>query len=155
MVEGEELRKKPFQFSTPRQERIYSRLRKVGPGPASFYKDACRLMNEEPLYESTTHLVAHLLREIEGGLRQVLVSASSQLEPKGQNKGHESSVNAILGALEIPEDHPVAETGYVLRQRRTTDLRDAHTATRLQRLGRLTSNSLISGIKWKVFSTRC
>ena len=42
MAEGEEFRKKPFQFSTPRQERIYSRLRKVGPGPAAFYKDACR-----------------------------------------------------------------------------------------------------------------
>jgi len=110
MAEGEESRKKPFQFSTPRQERIYSRLLKVGPGPATFYKDACRLMSEESLYESTTHLVAHLLREIDGGLRQVLVSASSKPVAKGQTKGHESSVKAILGALEIPENHPVAET---------------------------------------------
>jgi hypothetical protein len=110
MAEGKEFRTKPFQLSTPRQERIYSRLRKVGPGPATFYKDACRLMSEEPLYDSTTHLVAHLLREIDGGLRQVLVSASSKPAVKGQSKGHESSVKAILRALEIPENHPVAET---------------------------------------------
>jgi hypothetical protein len=84
MAEGEEFRTKPFQFSTPRQERIYGRLRKVGPGPAAFYKDACRHMTEQPLYESTTHLVAHLLREIESGLRQVLVTASSEVVLKGE-----------------------------------------------------------------------
>ena len=130
MAEGEEFRKKPFQFSTPRRERIYSRLRKVGP-VGVFFKDACRLMNEEPLYESTTHLVAHLLREIEGGLRQVLVSASSQPGPKGR-EGHQSSVNAILAALEFSRESSCRRDLDTFRDRkRLPDLRDAHTATNI------------------------
>lgn len=53
-----------FRFQDPRQERIFRGLRLVGPGPASFYRDACQLMAAEPLLESSAHLVAHLLREI-------------------------------------------------------------------------------------------
>ena len=64
---------KPFRFDDPRQARIFERLKRlVGEGPAAFYRDACRLMTEENDYESTTHLVAHLLREIESALRDVL-----------------------------------------------------------------------------------
>jgi hypothetical protein len=110
MAEGEEFRTKPFQFSTPRQERIYSRLRKVGPGPAAFYRDACRQMSEQPSYESTTHLVAHLLREIEAGLRQVLVTASNEVILKGEKDAHKRSILAILRELEIAVSNPVAET---------------------------------------------
>lgn len=109
MAEGEEFRTKPFQFSTPRQERIYGRLRKVGPGPAAFYKDACRHMTEQPLYESTTHLVAHLLREIEAGLRQVLVTASSEVVLKGEKDAHKRSILGIVKGLEIAESDPVAQ----------------------------------------------
>src|SRR5271170_228105 len=109
MADGEEFRTKPFQFSTPRQERIYGRLRKVGPGPAAFYKDACRHMTEQPLYESTTHLVAHLLREIESGLRQVLVTASSEVVLKGEKDAHKRSILGIVKGLEIAESDPVAQ----------------------------------------------
>jgi len=109
MAEGEELRKKPFQFSTPRQERIYTRLQKVGPGPAAFYKDACRQMGEQPPYESTTHLVAHLLREIECGLREVLAIASSEVVAKGEENAYRRRIVAILNGLEIAESHSVAQ----------------------------------------------
>jgi len=61
-----------FRFSDPRQERIYRRLTLVGPGPASFYRDACLLMASGTLLDSTTHVIAHLLREIESALRNVL-----------------------------------------------------------------------------------
>lgn len=60
-------------FSNQQQERIYRRLNSlVGPGAAAFWRDACRLMEMEPLLESTTHYVAHSLREIESALRDVL-----------------------------------------------------------------------------------
>jgi len=61
-----------FHLTEPRQERIYQGLRSIGPGPAAFYMDACRLIATEPPLESTTHLVAHLLREIEGWICEVL-----------------------------------------------------------------------------------
>lgn len=100
-----------FQFEDPRQERIHGRLLLVGPGPAAFYKDACRLMSEERLFVSTTHLVAHLLREIESGLRAVLETATDQTArlKKGANcdERHRDEIRAILTQLEIPETDAV------------------------------------------------
>ena len=55
-----------MNLSNQQQEQIYRRLNSlVGRGFAAFYQDACRLMEMEPPLESTTHLVGHLLREIE------------------------------------------------------------------------------------------
>ena len=55
-----------FRFRSPRHERINERLlRLVGPGPAAFYRDACRVMDNEALLETSTHQVAHCLREME------------------------------------------------------------------------------------------
>lgn len=71
-MEASEGRRNAFRFADPRQERIHRRLLLIGPGPATFYKDACRLVPDDLLVESTTHLVAHLLREIESALRDVL-----------------------------------------------------------------------------------
>ncbi len=109
MTDGEQARIVPFRFSTSRQERIYNRLSKVGPGPAAFYKDAYGLMTEQPPRESATHLIAHLLREIDSGLRDVLVTASEQPVRKGGDGAHRKSIEAILKVLEISPSHPVAE----------------------------------------------
>jgi hypothetical protein len=38
----------PFRFSEERQEHIYQRLLLIGPGPAAFYLDACRMMDGNP-----------------------------------------------------------------------------------------------------------
>src|SRR5207245_8360237 len=64
---------KDFRFTDPRQERIYRRLRLIGPGPAAFYRDACRLMNQSFSFETTANFVAHSLREIESAIRAVLL----------------------------------------------------------------------------------
>ena len=61
-----------FRFADLRQERIYRRLKSMGPGPAAFFLDASRLMATKPSLESTTHLVTHLLREVEGWMCQIL-----------------------------------------------------------------------------------
>src|SRR5689334_21722210 len=66
-----------FRFSDPRQEQKYNRLLLIGPGPAAFYRDACRLIAHQPSLATTTHLVLHLLREVESGLRDVLVISPS------------------------------------------------------------------------------
>ncbi|MBD1930076.1 hypothetical protein H6F74_28195 [Trichocoleus sp. FACHB-90] len=104
-------------FSNQQQEQIYRRLKfLVGPGAAAFYRDACRLMEMEPLLESTTHLVGHLLREIESSLRAVLkhiweLSEQSSKKKKASNENtHEAQIRTVLQALEIPEASIVAQT---------------------------------------------
>jgi hypothetical protein len=104
-----------YRLSDPRQARTYERLaRLVGPGPAAFFLDACRLMEEGRPFRSTTHLVAHLLREIESALRDVLEPISRWPERRKATKNnskeaHADEVRCVLGALEIPEDDPVAK----------------------------------------------
>jgi len=91
-----------FVFDDPRQERIYRLLGLIGPGPAAFYRDACWMMDQANPLASTTHLVAHLLREIESSIRDVLETVTER------PKGHKDEIKAILAALEIPETDPVA-----------------------------------------------
>src|SRR5947208_6078501 len=91
-----------FSFGDPRQERIYRLLGLIGPGPAAFYRDACWMMSDANPLESTTHLVAHLLREIESSIRDVLETVTAR------PKGHKDEIRAILAALEIPETDQVA-----------------------------------------------
>lgn len=102
----------------PRRLRIRSRLGKlVGPGPAAFYRDACALMDEPARLYSTSHLVGHLIREIESALRAVLGSMASTADRTSDTKGkksrggdaHKQGIAAILTALGIPTSDPVAE----------------------------------------------
>ena len=91
-----------FQFTSAKQKRIYSRLQLLGRGPASFYFDACRLMSLEPPLFSTTHIVSHLLREIESAFRAIVISASGKtINVKSQSK-HRESIEIVLNFLEIP-----------------------------------------------------
>ena len=110
----------PF-IRTSRQVRIYKRLNQlVGPGPAQFFDDACRLIAYQSTLPSTTHIVSHLLREIESALRTVVrplkgISAiKNQTENKEKEKcrrkknTHRKEILYILHALEIPQNDPVA-----------------------------------------------
>jgi hypothetical protein len=55
-----------------RQVEIYRLMGMFGPAVAAFYADACRLLAGDFLLVSTTHLVGHLLRELESALREIL-----------------------------------------------------------------------------------
>lgn len=60
---------------------------------------------------STTHLVGHLLREIDSSIRAVLKTIAEK--PKGsKEEKHKDEIRAILAALDIPETDPVA-TGWL------------------------------------------
>jgi hypothetical protein len=118
-----------YSFQDPRQRRIYERLRLVGPGPAAFFLDACRLMEEvssmateaatfiakepqkvldrRPTLSSTTHLVAHLLRDLESALTDVL--ASPDFEKRKGSDGHRQSIRSVLGNLGIEESEMAAQ----------------------------------------------
>ncbi|MBC7217450.1 MAG: hypothetical protein H5U36_04675, partial [Candidatus Caldatribacterium sp.] len=95
-----------FRFSSSRQKRIYEELGDlIGPGPAAFFHDACQLMtNPQNLY-STTHSVAHLLREIESAMRDVFrpVVETSQ-DVQNEEKSHKNQIKQILSALGLKED---------------------------------------------------
>src|SRR6266851_2124710 len=63
-----------FTFKDPIQRKIYQELkRQIGDGAASFYMDACKLMDDNPPLTSKTHLIAHLLREIDSSIRDVMI----------------------------------------------------------------------------------
>lgn len=76
----------PFRFTDPRQQRIHRRLLLIGPGPAAFYRDACQLISSPFDLQSTSHLVAHLLREVESALRDVLESIAPELRGQGSGR---------------------------------------------------------------------
>src|ERR1043166_3004301 len=79
-----------FRLGDARQERIHKHLGIIGTGPAEFFYDACRLMVIQPHLKSTTHLVSHLIREIESSVRAVLEPLRSQDQEikKGQEDSH-------------------------------------------------------------------
>jgi len=66
-------------FTDPQQERIYHKIQnRISEGVAVSYRDACRLRNNPLLFESTTHLVAHLLRDMESAIRNMALPDSYQ-----------------------------------------------------------------------------
>jgi len=92
--------------------RIYRRLHKIGAGPAAFFQDACRHIDAEPPYATTTHLVSHCLREIESSLRVVLAPLAiiERPEAKGaENDTRNKQILAILRYLGIAEEAEIAQ----------------------------------------------
>jgi len=125
----------PFNFDDPRQRLIHERLsRLVGKSAAEFYKDACRFMSDsiEPPFAATTNIVAHMLREVESSLREVLAplaaEAASDSEPeqekaaespadpecKNRKSDHVNEIRAVLAMLGIPENDGLAKAWIAL-----------------------------------------
>ncbi|MCA9609940.1 MAG: hypothetical protein KC619_30295, partial [Myxococcales bacterium] len=110
-----ELRWQRATFPTPRHERVHDLLRRlISEGAAHFFADACDIIQREPPFRSTTHLVGHLSREVESALCQVLITlpdAAANLEATDRAKrnkdGHLSKIDAILDALGLSK-HPEA-----------------------------------------------
>lgn len=90
-----------FSFRDERQRRIYKRLELVGLGTCDYYKDICRLLVTLPPFETTTHLVGHLIREIESSLRSVLLIFDDTNE-SGKGDVHRTQIKGILEGLGIP-----------------------------------------------------
>lgn len=120
-----------FRFTDPRQDRLYRRLLLIGPGPAAFFKDACALMARGLGLQTTSHLVAHLLREVESGLRRVLLPYDFEGRAAGSGAGseggpHKKQVNAILAAYGIDESDEAAKAWLRLTDEDTGLARLAH-----------------------------
>jgi hypothetical protein len=98
----------------PRQQRIHERLCLIGDGPAAFYRDALRMLDEASTIESGAHMLAHCAREIEGALRQVLLPLAPAVDTdvpknkKGKEETHAEQVARIVDAYGIPPDSSAA-----------------------------------------------
>ena len=58
---------------TPRQNKIYRNLQDIGPEIAAFYRDGVKMLRADN-FETAPYLLAHITREIDGGLRDILSS---------------------------------------------------------------------------------
>ena len=91
-------------FSDARQQRISKRLAQlIGPGPATYFADACRFMAHPAEFGATANLVAHLAREVESALRAVFLPISDYGKPQDSKEGHVSQIRAVLRSLDIPD----------------------------------------------------
>jgi hypothetical protein len=87
-------------------------LRLVGGAPESYFADACSLMAKEPPLESQTHLVSHLLRELNGGLIGALepMVASEDWPEKDTADRQAKMICAICDALRVPVDDSLRQS---------------------------------------------
>ena len=92
------INKEPYQFSTKTRQQIYDLLEHIGPGPQQYFLDACRIADANEPFGSTTHLIAHLLREVENALLDVLVPSDKK-----------ANTSQAFQFLEITSDAPVSE----------------------------------------------
>ena len=108
----EKLQNRNLELS-PRQSEIYRNLQVIGPEIAAFYLDGIRILQNNDL-ETAANLLAHITREIDGGLRNILSKdKKAELEfvvsmPDGNNatyeKGKEGSFkfeSKALGAFKV------------------------------------------------------
>ena len=96
-----------------RQREIYQNLKSIGPEIAAYYLDGIRILKREDL-ETAASLLAHIAREIDGGLRDILSSDETKSHIQSQltkavlvklgnynelknRKGHIASILAALG----------------------------------------------------------
>jgi len=96
-----------FQFADPNQKLLFEELSKlVGPGPSSYFRDACFLMENPQILLSTAHIVAHLLREIESSIRSLLAPVVDIAIEKQPGLDHTAKIKAIIHALGFKENGP-------------------------------------------------
>ena len=78
---------------TPRQNKIYRNLQDIGPEIAAFYLDGVKMLRSDN-FETAPYLLAHITREIDGGLRDIL---SSKEDKAKIQKGLTKEVLAKIG----------------------------------------------------------
>lgn len=95
-----------FVPSDPRQIETHRLLQLIGGEPAAYFLDACRLMAGDPNLAATTHLVGHLMRELDSALSGVLrPMVPPDLWPeRGSEDAHRRKIDAICDALRIDAD---------------------------------------------------
>lgn len=101
---------------TPRQNKIYRNLQDIGPEIAAFYLDGVKMLRADN-FETAPYLLAHITREIDGGLRDILSSNEDKAKIQKQLtkevltkigdyntlKEYRGHIASILAALRIDD----------------------------------------------------
>ena len=101
---------------TPRQKKIYRNLQDIGPEIAAFYLDGVKMLRSDN-FETAPYLLAHITREIDGGLRDILSSKEDKAKIQKQLtkevlatigdyntlKEYRGHIASILAALRIDD----------------------------------------------------
>ena len=101
-----------------KQQQIYNGLKSIGEEIASFYADGVKLVNDVN-YQTKSYLIAHIAREIDGGLRDVFSKDDEKkkiqkeikndvLDEFGFDKDTKGHIASILTALNMPLDSDIA-----------------------------------------------
>jgi hypothetical protein len=109
-----------FQLSDPRQESIYRRLFLIGPGPAHFFHDTCRILDTKPLFDTVTHLAAHLMRETESAVQAVLTTIADSAAPDSENekkKNMQRRSGQYVEPLKLMKKNPSLKRGFASPKR--------------------------------------
>lgn len=103
-MEASDKTKKIFQFEDERQTEVYKSLRRfIGDAPASFFKDACKIMQGDGDLEAKTNLVGHLLRETFAWILPIMLPIN-YVEPKTDDKiNHKQMIKDAAKEYEIDE----------------------------------------------------
>jgi hypothetical protein len=93
----------------PQQQRRRATIRRlalVGKGPAAQFSDACRLMDADAELDTTTHLVGHLLREVQSSVMAVLqpMVRPGTWPEKGTDNAEVLRIDAVCDALRVPPE---------------------------------------------------
>lgn len=91
-----------FRFDNPRQNKIHSSLKRfIGDAPASFYKDACKIYEDDCGLETKTHLIGHLMREVFGWIIEIMLPID-YVNPSGSDnyKQKIKDASAVYGVDE-------------------------------------------------------
>ena len=106
----------PESELTPRQKKIYRNLQDIGPEIAAFYLDGVKMLRSDN-FETAPYLLAHITREIDGGLRDILSSDEDKAKIQKQLtkevlakigdystlKEYKGHIASILAALRIDD----------------------------------------------------
>jgi hypothetical protein len=87
----------------PRQQKIHEQLVRLGPGPAAFFRDACRFFQSLAPLESAGHFAGHCLRELKSSIKDVLLPRDVKTKTDAE------VIAAIVAAFGLPHDHEVVK----------------------------------------------
>ena len=124
--------RRPSAAVDARQDRIYQDLLMIGEGPAAFYLDACQIMSRPDKLESSTHLVGHLVREIESALRDSLETFAFRqhvAQESDHSMGHASEIRRVAQGLGLESNDP-ALTAWLKLADRSYEFAPHHVAHR-------------------------
>ncbi|MCK5260840.1 MAG: hypothetical protein KAJ44_01515 [Thermoplasmatales archaeon] len=94
-----------------KQLEIYKGLKNIGSEISAFYLDGIKIFNSNNL-ETKSYLLAHIAREIEGGLRNVLVCKEKSVKKCkecGQSIGRVSHIDSICDVLGVNKEDSFAK----------------------------------------------